>query len=105
MLLYKNIPAAELERAKNQLKSSLVMALESRAVEVEDLGRQVLVHGRKIGVDEMCEKIDHVGPADMRRVAGRVFGESGSRVSVVVMGAEDVRDPVGVLKSYGVGRS
>ncbi|KAF8753785.1 Mitochondrial processing peptidase [Rhizoctonia solani] len=103
--LYKNVPAAELQRAKNQLKSSLVMALESRAVEVEDLGRQVLVHGRKIGVDEMCDKIDNVGPADMRRVAGRVFGESGSRASVIVMGAEDVKDPVGVLKSYGVGKS
>lgn len=41
LLLYSNIPQAELSRAKNQLKSSLMMALESRAVEVEDLGRQV----------------------------------------------------------------
>ena len=31
----------KLERAKNQLKSSMMMALESRDVEVEDLGRQV----------------------------------------------------------------
>lgn len=104
-LLYKNVPAAELERAKNQLKSSLVMALESRAVEVEDLGRQVLVHGRKIGVDEMCENIDKVEPADMRRVAGRVFGESGSRATIVIMGSQNVDDPVGVLSSFGVGRT
>lgn len=41
LLLYSNLPQAELSRAKNQLKSSLMMALESRAVEVEDLGRQV----------------------------------------------------------------
>lgn len=41
MLLYSPIPATELSRAKNQLKSSLMMALESQAVEVEDLGRQV----------------------------------------------------------------
>ena len=41
LLLYTPIPQQELERAKNQLKSSLMMALESRAVEVEDLGRQV----------------------------------------------------------------
>ena len=41
LLLYSNIPEQELSRAKNQLKSSLMMALESRAVEVEDLGRQV----------------------------------------------------------------
>ena len=31
----------DLSRAKNQLKSSLMMALESQAVVVEDLGRQV----------------------------------------------------------------
>lgn len=41
LLLYKPVPAVELDRAKNQLKSSLMMALESRSVEVEDLGRQV----------------------------------------------------------------
>lgn len=41
LLLYSPIPQVELNRAKNQLKSSLMMALESRSVEVEDLGRQV----------------------------------------------------------------
>lgn len=41
LLLYRAIPQDELSRAKNQLKSSLAMALESRSVEVEDLGRQV----------------------------------------------------------------
>ncbi|QRV94913.1 QCR1 core subunit of the ubiquinol-cytochrome C reductase complex protein [Ceratobasidium sp. AG-Ba] len=105
MLLYKTVPAGELQRAKNQLKSSLVMALESRAVEVEDLGRQVLVHGRKIGVEEMCEKIDSIDAADMRRVAGRVFGESGSKPTVVVMGRWPLQEPEKVLSSYGVGRS
>jgi processing peptidase subunit alpha len=44
LLLYTDIGDLELERAKNQLKSSLVMALESRAVEVEDLGRQVMLN-------------------------------------------------------------
>lgn len=41
LLLYYPVPENELQRAKNQLKSSLMMALESRSVEVEDLGRQV----------------------------------------------------------------
>jgi mitochondrial-processing peptidase subunit alpha len=41
LLLYRTVPPDELSRAKNQLKSSLAMALESRSVEVEDLGRQV----------------------------------------------------------------
>ncbi|KAL9047807.1 MAG: hypothetical protein Q9162_007942, partial [Coniocarpon cinnabarinum] len=37
----------EVTRAKNQLRSSLLMNLESRMVELEDLGRQVQVHGAK----------------------------------------------------------
>lgn len=43
LLLHAPVGAAELQKAKNQLKSSLMMALESRAVEVEDLGRQVIL--------------------------------------------------------------
>ncbi|OAL46778.1 hypothetical protein IQ07DRAFT_573577 [Pyrenochaeta sp. DS3sAY3a] len=64
----------EVQRAKNQLRSSLLMNLESRMVELEDLGRQVQVHGRKIGVKEMCRKIEDVTVQDMRRVARQVFG-------------------------------
>jgi processing peptidase subunit alpha len=41
LLLYRATPESELNRAKNQLKSILMMALESRSIEVEDLGRQV----------------------------------------------------------------
>jgi processing peptidase subunit alpha len=44
LLLYSPIPERELSRAKNQLKSTMMMALESQAVEVEDLGRQVCIY-------------------------------------------------------------
>lgn len=64
----------EVQRAKNQLRSSLLMNLESRMVELEDLGRQVQVHGRKVGVKEMCAKIEAVTVQDLRRVARQVFG-------------------------------
>ncbi|KAF2106239.1 mitochondrial-processing peptidase-like protein subunit alpha [Lophiotrema nucula] len=64
----------EVQRAKNQLRSSLLMNLESRMVELEDLGRQVQVHGRKVGVKEMCRMIEGVTVKDLRRVARQVFG-------------------------------
>lgn len=64
----------EVKRAKNQLRSSLLMNLESRMVELEDLGRQVQVHGRKVGVQEMCGMIEKVTVTDLRRVAKLVFG-------------------------------
>ncbi|OTA60860.1 hypothetical protein K449DRAFT_371643 [Hypoxylon sp. EC38] len=64
----------EVNRAKNQLRSSLLMNLESRMVELEDLGRQVQVHGRKVPVQEMCRKIERLTIDDLRRVAKQVVG-------------------------------
>ena len=71
---YTALQVTEVNRAKNQLRSSLLMNLESRMVELEDLGRQVQVHGRKVGVKEMCRKIDALTVKDLRRVARQVMG-------------------------------
>ena len=71
---FSGLQATEVNRAKNQLKSSLLMNLESRMVELEDLGRQIQVHGRKVGVREMCAKIDALTIRDIRRVAKDVVG-------------------------------
>lgn len=69
---FSALQAGEVNRAKNQLRSSLLMNLESRMVELEDLGRQVQVHGRKVGVKEMCRKIEALTVQDLRRVARMV---------------------------------
>ncbi|OAX79299.1 hypothetical protein ACJ72_06383 [Emergomyces africanus] len=71
---FSALEPAEVNRAKNQLRSALLMNLESRMVELEDLGRQVQVHGRKVGVREMCARIDALTADDLRRVAKDVFG-------------------------------
>ncbi|KAL8904112.1 MAG: hypothetical protein Q9171_007167 [Xanthocarpia ochracea] len=71
---FSALKPVEVNRAKNQLRSSLLMNLESRMVELEDLGRQVQVHGRKVGVKEMCRKIDALTVHDLRRVAKQVLG-------------------------------
>ncbi|PNP50182.1 hypothetical protein THARTR1_09171 [Trichoderma harzianum] len=64
----------EVTRAKNQLRSSLLMNLESRMVELEDLGRSVQVHKRKIPVREMCRRIEALSVRDLQRVASMVMG-------------------------------
>ena len=71
---FSSLQTAEVNRAKNQLRSSLLMNLESRMVELEDLGRQVQVHGRKVSVREMCRKIEELTVADLRTVAKQVVG-------------------------------
>lgn len=52
----------------------------------------------------MCERIDEVDQATIRRVAQRVFGpELRSNATIVVMGREDVGDWRAQLRKYGVG--
>lgn len=70
---FSALQVVEVNRAKNQLRSSLLMNLESRMVELEDLGRQVQVHGHKVGVREMCTQIAALTVEDLRRVAKMVF--------------------------------
>ncbi|KAI9013170.1 Metalloenzyme, LuxS/M16 peptidase-like protein [Gaertneriomyces semiglobifer] len=70
------IKEEELSRAKNQLKSSLLMSLESKVVELEDVGRQVMAHNKRLPVAEMCRRIDTLTAEDLKRVARRiVLGE------------------------------
>ncbi|KAF8910111.1 mitochondrial processing peptidase [Gymnopilus junonius] len=103
LLTYTDVPKNELQRAKNQLNSSLMMALESRVIEVEDLGRQILVHNRKVPVTEMTEKINEVTQEDIKRVAARLFGPgSGNKPTVVVMGHEDVGSYNEEFTKYGL---
>jgi len=79
---FSALQEGEVQRAKNQLKSSLLMNLESRMVELEDLGRQVQVQGRKTGVKEMCAKIDGLTVKDLRRVAREIFSGGVKNVGV-----------------------
>jgi mitochondrial-processing peptidase subunit alpha len=95
----------EVSRAKNQLRSALLMNLESRMVELEDLGRQVQVHGRKVPVHEMCRKIESLTVDDLRRVAQEVLGGAiqnpgnGSGHPTVVL--QEAQNPSSSAKSMG----
>ncbi|KUF99104.1 hypothetical protein AM588_10011124 [Phytophthora nicotianae] len=70
MLSVANRPvdAIELARAKNQLKSSVLMNLESRMILYEDIGRQLLTYGERETPESVCAKIDQVTAADIQRV-------------------------------------
>ncbi|WRT68260.1 uncharacterized protein IL334_005236 [Kwoniella shivajii] len=76
--MFGGIEEKEFRRAKNMLKSTLVMALESRLTAVEDLGRQVQIHGHKVPVEEMCAKIDQLTLQDLWRTANRVLRPTSS---------------------------
>ncbi|KAK7213401.1 hypothetical protein V2G26_020579 [Clonostachys chloroleuca] len=96
---FSRLQDTEVERAKNQLRSSLLMNLESRMVELEDLGRSVQVHGRKVPVREMCRRIEGLTLADLRRVASDVFG---GRISNVGAGSGAPTVVLQEAQAYGL---
>ena len=64
---------AEIDRARAQIKASILMSLESTAARCEQLARQMIVFKRPIPIDETIAKIDAVDGAAIRRVAERLL--------------------------------
>jgi processing peptidase subunit alpha len=71
--LKEGVQHAELARAKAQLKSSVWMHLEQRAVQLEDMGRQVVIYGRVPSAQELCGQIDQVSQADIVRIVTKML--------------------------------
>ena len=62
----------ELARARAQLKSSLLMSLESTSARCEHAARQLQIYGRVIPTAEVIERVEAVDGEAVRRVAGRI---------------------------------
>ncbi|XP_014615410.1 PREDICTED: mitochondrial-processing peptidase subunit alpha [Polistes canadensis] len=68
-----NISKSELERAKKQLQSMLLMNLEQRPVVFEDIGRQVLATGSRKRPEYFIKAIEAISDTDIYRVARRLL--------------------------------
>lgn len=72
----------ELGRAKTQLKSMLLMNLESRPVIFEDCARQVLAQGHRRKPEHFIQQIDMVTREDLHRI-GRSMLDSKAAVAAI----------------------
>ncbi len=68
-----HVTAAELSRAKAQLKAGLLMSLESTGSRCEQVARQWQIFGRIIPAAETVAKIEAVTEADVRSAAASIF--------------------------------
>jgi predicted Zn-dependent peptidase len=69
----ETVSEAELKRAKDQLKSNMVIGLESSGSRMSNLARQQMYFGRFFGVDEIIEEIEAVSSADVQKLAQQLF--------------------------------
>jgi predicted Zn-dependent peptidase len=67
------VTAAELQRAKAQLRAGLLMTLESPLARAGQIARHILVHGRPLTLEEMVAKVDAVGVDDIAELAANML--------------------------------
>ncbi len=86
------VSADELRRAKDHLKGSLMLSLESTGSRMTRIAKQELYFGRPFTFDEILADIERVSVADLEGLAGRLLG---APLSLVALGPHgpDVRLP------------
>jgi predicted Zn-dependent peptidase len=78
------VPPDELRRAKDQLKGSLMLGLESSTSRMSNLARQEMYFDRFAGLDELIEKIEAVQAEDLKQIAEEFFRQE--LIAVTVLG-------------------
>lgn len=80
----------EIQRSKAQLKTGLLMSLESSVSRAEQMARQLLAFDRLLTADELIAKVDAVTAEHVRETAERLV--TGSDLAIAVVGAGDEAD-------------
>jgi predicted Zn-dependent peptidase len=78
------ISEEELKRAKDQLKGSLMLSLESSTARMSNLARQEMYYDRFFSMDEIIERIQAVTTEDLLQSANELFQPE--RIAVTVLG-------------------
>ncbi|KAL1924178.1 uncharacterized protein VTP21DRAFT_7213 [Calcarisporiella thermophila] len=85
--LSSSVTAAEVERAKQQLKASLLLSLDGSTAIAEDIGRQLITCGKRFSPEEVEALVDKVTAEDVRRSAKKYLWDRD--VAVVTVGPKD----------------
>jgi predicted Zn-dependent peptidase len=90
------VVAEELRRAKDHLKGSLMLSLESTAARMSNLARQEMFFNRFYSLDEMLASVEGVTPEEVHAIAHDFFDTR--QIAVTVLGNLDgFQVPPGLL--------
>ena len=73
----------ELQRAKDHLKGSLVLSLESTSNRMSNMARQEMYFGRQVTLDDTLRGVERVTAEDVLRVARTLFPPGGLAATVL----------------------
>jgi processing peptidase subunit beta len=89
-LIYR-VDQDDVARARNQLKSCLLLHLDGTSPVAEDIGRQILTYGRRVPLAELFARIDAVDADTVKRVASRFIYDK--ELAIAAMGPiQELRD-------------
>jgi predicted Zn-dependent peptidase len=77
------VSESELKRAKDQLKSNIVIGMESSSSRMANLARQQMYFGRFFDVGEITSAIDVVTPAAVQAMARNLFHPEGIALTLL----------------------
>ncbi|MBK1670748.1 peptidase M16 [Rhodovibrio sodomensis] len=86
-----NVGAGELERARAQLKASILMSRESTSGRCEQLANNLLIYGRPLTTQEIVDGVEAVDAGQVQRLAQRL---AASRPTLTSLG------PVGQVEPF-----
>lgn len=79
-----NITDDEVNRAKAQLKASLLLSLDGSTAIAEDIGRQIVTTGKRLSPEEVFEQVDKISKQDIVMWAN--YKLRNKPVSIVALG-------------------
>ena len=74
----------EIQRAKDYLKGSMLLGLESTSSRMANLARQEMYFGRQVSLDEIARRIDAVTVEDVQGVANELLNPD--RIGLTILG-------------------
>jgi processing peptidase subunit beta len=81
--LSQNVTQAEVERAKAQLKASILLSLDGTAAVAEDIGRQLITTGRRLNPAEVERAVNAVTEQDVMNFAKTKIWDRDIAISAV----------------------
>jgi predicted Zn-dependent peptidase len=70
------VSSSELRRAKEYVKGSVMLSLESSSSRMTHLAQQLIYYGRFYKLEEILEAVDRVTARDIRNLANKIFDDS-----------------------------
>lgn len=78
-----NVSEAEVERAKAQLKASILLSLDGTTAVAEDIGRQIITTGRRLAAEDIERTVGQITQKDVMDFASRKIWDQDVAISAV----------------------